>query len=306
MGIKIVHKDKVLPAGASSVTKSPGNSDASPFEALPWDSTSVTTTRPKTRRAKPDPVIVHPIFKDCADRVTDPTWKNIFNEASFGKLPKGFTYKDGYITHKIRNKIARIQISDDPDRAVNECISFFKEKAGIMSLEDHKKAKEDFEEYLLKSGSLLPTKWSEIRKKKVKDVLISTFITRLSKELGLTQQEKNDLRNKIYLGFILGCFGNEQVKLDNGYIRNIAGLDFDQETRSFRIDYSQAPKQIKKSRRTEKVSKQKNSFYTLWIKFLESLKKRVAKCNSLPTSPEEVGRQHEVTYVCDRDSSSST
>ena len=277
MPIKIVHKTKGILNETPITTNSPGNYAVSSLEMRPWASTSVTISRPKTRRAKPDPVVVNPIFKDCADLVTDLTWKTIFTEASFGKLPRGFTFKDGYITHKIRNKVIRIEITSDPEGAVNECLHFFKKKAGIMSQEDQKKAKEDFEDYLLKSGALCPQRWSEIRKKKIKDVLISTFIAKLGKEINLTPVEKADLKNKIYLGFILGCFTNDQVELDNGYITNIDGLDFNQETRSFYIDYSRAPKQLKKSRRVEKATKPKNSFYTLWIKFLESLEKRVIK-----------------------------
>ena len=302
MPIKIVHKTKGILNDVPVTTNSPGNYAVSSLEMRPWASTSVTISRPKTRRAKPDPVVVNPIFKECADMVTDQTWKTIFNEASFGKLPRGFTYKDGYITHKIRNKVTRIEISTDPEIAINECLHFFKEKAGIMSQEDQKKAKEDFEDYLLKSGALCPQRWSEIRKKKIKDVLISTFIAKLGKEIGLSSNEKADLRNKIYLGFILGCFGNDQVELDNGYIRNIAGLDFSQETRDFYIDYSRAPKQLKKSRRVEKATKPKNSFYTLWIKFLESLEKRVIKGNqpghsSAPSS--RITSRDEVTSPVD-------
>lgn len=284
MVLKIVHKSKGTFDDNSITTNSPGSYAVSSLEMRPWASTNVTVSRPKTRRAKPDPVVVNSIFKECADLTSDPTWKTIFQEASFGKMPRGFSFKDGYITHKIRNKISRIEVPSSSQVAFSECIRFFKDKAGIMSQEDQKRAKDEFEEYLLNNGSLHPMRWSEIRKKKVKDVLISTFIARFGKEIGLTQQEKADLRNKIYLGFILGCFGNDQVELENGYIRNIAGLDFEPETRIFQIDYSKAPKQLRKSRRTEKVTKPKNSFYTLWIRFLESLEKRAIKNTQTPVN----------------------
>ena len=313
MVLRIVHKTKGILNEIPVTTNSPGSYAVSSLEARPWASTSVSISRPKTRRAKPDPIVVNPIFKECANLITDPTWKTIFSEASLGKLPRGFTYKDGYITHKIRNKISRIEISTNPEVALDECLHFFKEKAGIMSQEDQKRAREDFEEYLLNSGALCPTRWSEIRKKKVKDVLISTFIAKIAKEIGLNQAEKDDLKNKIYLGFILGCFGNDQVELENGYITNIAGLDFNQDNRNFQIDYTRAPKQLKKSRRVEKASIPKNSFYTLWIKFLESLEKRVVKtghtvqANTSPSRVEEVTSRDDITSPNDdNDISDST
>lgn len=297
MGVKIVHRSKVVPAKNTNIV-SPGSYSVTSIESRPWASTNVSSSRPKTRRAKPTPAVINSIFKECAEIVDDPTWKSIFTEAAMGKLPRGFTYKDGYITHKIRNRTARLEVSSIPEVALEECLYFFREKAGIMSQEDQRKAKEEFEEFLLTSGALHPSKWSEIRKKKVKDVLISTFVAKISKELNLQEAQKVDLRNKIYTGFILGCFGNDQVELEKGYIRSIAGLDFNPETKTFYIDYARAPKQTKKSRRVEKTTRPKNSFYTLWVKYLETLEKRVAKtgCVTPPNSvvPKEKNSEHEI------------
>lgn len=268
---------KILVKKKAEVTDVTENHTLSGFDSRSWTTTNVTATRPKTRRAKPEPVVINDIFKECSQLVTDQTWKNIFNEASYGKLPRGFTFKDGHVTHKIRNKTSRIELNADPQRALQESLEFFKEKAGIMSQDDQKKAREEFEEFLLVSGSLYPTKWSEIRKKKVKEVLVSSYICKVAKELTLDQKEKEDLRNKIYLGFILGCFGNDNIELEEGYIKNIAGLNYDSSKKTFIINYKEAPKQSKKSRRPEKTTKPKTSFYTLWIKFLETLEKRVSK-----------------------------
>ena len=289
MPIKIVRKSR------EKDSPSPGKYATSSFsESKPWASTSVSASKPKTRRAKPAPVVVNPIFEECAKLATDPTWKIIFEEASFGKLPRGFTYKDGFITHKIRNKTSRVEISTDPHLALVECIDFFKTKAGIMSENDQRKAREEFEEYLIQSGSLVPQKWSEIRRKKVKDVLISTFISKLGHEISLKKKKKKDLHNKIYLGFILGCFGNDQVNLVDGYISSIGGLNFDEINRRFYIDYLQAPKQLKKSRHNDKSeTKAKNSFYLLWVKFLESLEKKASRANNTTPSVVSTPRYEE-------------
>ena len=278
MVVKIVVKKKV------DVTDVTENNSLASIDTRSWTSTNVTETRPKTRRAKAEQIVVNDIFRECSELTTDQTWRNIFNEASYGKLPRGFSFKDGHITHKIRNKTSRIELNSDPKRAIDEAREFFKEKAGIMSQDDLKKAKEEFEEFLLNSDSLYPSKWSEIRKKKVKDVLISSYICKVAKELNIDQKAKEDLRNKIYLGFILGCFGNDNIQLEEGYIKNITGIDYDNIKKVFNINYNKAPKQSKKSRRTEKAVKTKTSFYTLWIKFLETLEKRVSKSGISPES----------------------
>ena len=252
-----------------------------------WETTTVSISKPKTRRAKVEPVVINHIFKECADLIEDQTWKNIFNEASYGKFPRGFMYKDGFLIHRIKNKTCRIEINSQADVVLSECMAFFKLKGGIMSQNDQKKAREDFERHLIESGALYPTKWSEIKKKKIRDVLISTFVVRIAKEIDLNDEERKDLRNKIYLGMILGCFGNEQIELDKGYIASIAGLNFDETTRKFKIDYSRAPKQNKKSRVTEKASYPKSSFYSMWVKFLESLEKRAAKSGHTDTSSKD-------------------
>jgi hypothetical protein len=291
MSIKITLKSKNSRNVSTTSTRSPNSYTIPSFESRPWSSTSVTVSRPKTRRARPEPVIVNPIFKECAELTTDTMWKSIFNEAALGKLPRGFSFKNGYITHKIRNKVSRLEISDNPSVVLNECIDFFREKAGIMSQEDQKRAKESFEDYLLSTKELYPTKWSAIRKKKIKNALISTYMAKVGKDLHLNQEEKGDLKNTIYLGFILGCFGNNQVELKEGYIHEIIGLEFNEETRKFYIDYSRAPKQIKRSRRNEKEVKPKDSFYLFWLKFLNTLERKSMKGKSasskVPSSLDE-------------------
>jgi hypothetical protein len=289
MVVRIIHRKKDISWSetTSPNTNSPTNSTSFSTESKSWITTSVTASKPKTRRAKAEPIVVNAVFKACEDLTVDPTWKTIFSEAAYGKLPRGFTYKNGYLTHKIRNKISRLELSStDPQVVMEECMRFMKEKAGIMSQEDQRKAKEEFEEHLIQAGNLRPNQWSEIKKKKkIRNVLLSTFITQLSKEMALTQTEKEDLRNKIFLGLILGCFGNEQIEVKDGYITNIAGLVFDPATRHFSIDYSKAPKQLKKSRRSDKDKAvvPKTSFYLLWIKFLESLEHHVVKGGHQPT-----------------------
>lgn len=300
MGVKVIRKTAII-ASRDEPSISPGNYAVSNLETRPWIFTPVTVSRPKTRRAKPEQVIVNSIFKECAELTQDTTWKTIFNSASYGKLPKGFTFKDGFLTHKIRNKLSRVEISSNAAQAFEECTSFFKTKAGIMSEEDQKKAREEFEDFLLESGSLYPTRWTEVRKK-VRDVLISTFVGNVAKEVGLRPAEKADMKNKINLGLILGCFGNDQIVLENGYIKEIAGLEFDHTSRNFKIDHTKAPKQLKKSRRVEKEKLPKKSFYALWVKFLDTLEKRVTKTGHFaapltPSSNDCIGDEEDFTEL---------
>lgn len=240
-----------------------------------WLNTKVTTSKPKTRRGKVEKIIINPTFKDYANLTDDVTWKTILDDAAYNNFPRGFSYRNNYLTHKIRNKVSKIELSDNAEVATSECIKFFKEKGGIMSQDDQDKSRQDLEDYIDRRGNQLPSKWSEIRKGRIKEVLISAFISRLSKEMQLSSSEKDSLRNVISIGFILGCFTKNHIILTNGSIEGITGLKFDNEKRKFYIDYHLAPINLKVSKNGKAPPIPKQSFYAVWLKFISSLGRKI-------------------------------
>jgi len=267
-----------------------GNYAVATIKTRPWLSSQGSTSlnvvgSGKNRRSKNQPQIVNPIFEACAQKITDSFWVSVFSQAAIGKFPRGFMFKDNALTYKRGTKIQRIELSTDPSIAVIESMSFFTRTAGIMSSTDQERSRRELEDRLLESQSLHSCSWTEIKKKKVREMLIGTFIEDLVHKYGLSDREKINLKSMINLGFILGYFQNNNVHFEHGRIQSIAGLNYDEVTRKFSIDSSCVPRISKSSK--NKFSKTEEdsdglikdphivSFMTLWIRFLESLEKRI-------------------------------
>jgi hypothetical protein len=267
-----------------------GNYAVATIRTRPWLATPITTAGSgsgKARRSKNQPAILNPIFEQCTQHITDPFWISIFNQAAIGKFPRGFLFKDNSLTYKRGTKISRIDLSTDPVTAATELMTFFGRMAGIMSTADQARSRQELEDRLTEGVSLHTCTWADIKKKKVREMLIGSFVEDLVKQYELVDRERIQLRSMINLGFILGHFSSTNVQFSQGRIHGIAGLDFDATTRKFSINSSCQPRHSKSSKsrqsrsvkivdaETESVSSSGLvSFMVLWIKFLESLEKR--------------------------------
>ena len=67
--------------------------------------------------------------------------------------------------------------------------------------------------------------------------MIGTFVRRLTREHSLTEKESNLLQTIIAVGINLKIFNNETIRIDDGVIVSIDGLQFDVLTRSFQYDF---------------------------------------------------------------------
>lgn len=266
----------MVPENGTSVRA--GNYAVTTSKIRPWLSTPVTAAPAKSRRSKTSPIILNPLFEECANLTTDPYWTSIFHQAALGKFPRGFLYKDVYLTYKRGAKITRLEIPTVPVEALSACISFFTKTAGLMSTADQERARQEFEERMADTLSIHSCRWDQI-KKKVRDILIGTFVQEVAESLKLSENEENQLSTTIHLGFFLGYFQNKHVNYENGRIRSIGGLNQDPQTKIFSIDPSFVPKVAKSSKSKSQCKpddhpKDKQSFLFLWLKFLEKFEKK--------------------------------
>jgi hypothetical protein len=262
-----------------------GNYAVATIKTRPWLTTPITAPGSgKARRSKNSPAILNPIFEQCLTHLTDPFWISIFSQAAIGKFPRGFLFKDNSLTYKRGSKISRMDIPSDSSIAVSELMAFFTRTAGIMSTADQARSRQELEDRMMEGVSLHTCTWSDIKKKKVREMLIGTFVQDLVAQYQLLDSEKVQLRSMINLGFILGHFSSTNVQFSQGRIQAITGLEFDETTRKFSINAScqaRINKSSKSRRNVPEVDPDATvnlgyvSFMTLWIKFLESLEKRV-------------------------------
>ncbi len=273
---------KGLLSGGSSAHENPraGNYAVATAKTRPWLSTPIGVTTAKSRRSKAQTVIANPLFTECATLTTDPFWISIFTQAAIGKFPRGFSYKEGLLTYKRGVKISSIEVPPEAPLAKDACIAFFGKTAGILSDTDQERTRQEFDRRMHEKTSLKACSWSDIKKKKIRDILIGTFVQDISRIFELTDKEDAQLSTIVSIGFLLGYFQGKNVAFEDGRITAINGLMYDPNNRVFYIDPILTPKITKssKSKKTEEDDgkESKNvSFLNLWVKFLEHLEKKM-------------------------------
>ena len=287
----ILEMKGLLTAGSSSfpsfiplqgpTTENPraGNYAVATAKTRPWLSTPIGATTTKSRKSKAQVVISNPLFTECATLTTDPFWISIFTQAAIGKFPRGFSYKENILTYKRGVKISSIEVPTEATLAKDACIMFFGKMAGLLSESDQERTRHEYDQRMLEKVALKSCTWSDIKKKKIRDLLIGTFVQDISRIFELTDKEDDQLSTIVSIGFLLGHFQGKNVAFENGRITAIHGLMYDPNNRIFYLDASLVPKVTKssKSKKTDEEGKEgKNlSFLNLWVKFLDNLEKKM-------------------------------
>lgn len=253
-----------------------GNYAVATAKTRPWLSTPIGVTTTKSRKSKAQVVISNPLFTECATLTTDPFWVSIFTQAAIGKFPRGFSYKENILTYKRGVKTSSIEVPPEAHLAKDTCIMFFGKMAGILSESDQERTRQEYDRRMLEKVALKSCAWTDIKKKKIRDLLIGTFVQDISRIFELTDKEEDQLSTIVSIGFLLGYFQGKNVAFENGRITAIHGLMYDPNNRIFYLDSSLVPKVTKSSKSKKTDEEGKNlSFLNLWTKFLESLEKKM-------------------------------
>ena len=253
-----------------------GNYAVASARSRPWLDTPINQTQPKTRRTKAAPTVINPIFEECAHLTLDPYWISIFNQAAIGKFPRGFMYRDGYLTHKKGNRVQRLEVPIAAIEAYSACLSFFNKTAGMMSSSDIAKNQQEYDQRISNTKSIFDCTWSDIKNSEIRKFIFSDFTEELSKQYDLEPEERLQLSTAIHLGFYLGYFQDGNVDFREGKLHSIQGLHFDPQNRIFYVDPKLHPKALKTSKRKETTNRDKNSLLTQWNKYLEKHEKKQA------------------------------
>lgn len=238
--------------------------------------TALPDKKIKSRKIKMSPTIVNEIFHECSQLTDDEYWRDILVSMSYNKIPKGFIYKDGYITHKKGNKSQNVEVPESAIHALRVIIGFMRSTAGMRSAQDKARDKRIEEEALSEQPERT---WSEIKKIKrcLPDMYISNFIRWISKSLELTKIEMDQLKTLINLGILFGYIDDMHIKFE-GTIQSIDGLTFDDSSRTFYLNLPKIPMIKDKSKYKgyeESIGKKitRVSFIECWKEYIESLNK---------------------------------
>lgn len=242
--------------------------------ARPWMQDREKKNKSKNKAL---PIVVHEIFAKCAKITTDPFWIEKFNKAAFNKFNRGFSFRDGYLVYKKANREMKLHLSTTPEEAVIACISFYA-KAGVISPSDQTSQQDILYETLLEKRKKLTSSWATVSKrKKIRASLLANYINTLANKHNLTNREIGQLSEILHSGFILGYFPSKNITLEDERIIQIKGLIFDEEKRKFSVESNIVRHTSSRydSSTTEKHNNKDVNFFNLWIKYLDTLEKKL-------------------------------
>lgn len=216
-------------------------------------------------------LVLNEIFEKCSEMTNDKFWKTLFTDAARNKMPKGFFLNNKKITYRHGNKIHHCEIPKSPKTAYETLIAFFQNIGCMNSEQDIANNKKDEEENLPKSKKI--TKWSDLKKKNIKDHLIENFISKKIKEHNMNKEEETEFITTVNKGFLNNAF--KTIKIKDGEIESIEELLYDSDAnRYYFINNKQnrTKKNVVEEVYYPSHDKKRISLYRLWVNFIERRK----------------------------------
>lgn len=262
------------------------NSNVGTFAVTTFDFNHWKPTQPpanvKQRKTRSKKVVVHNIFEKCLEHITDPFWIEKITAASYNKFPRGFGYRDGVLFYKKGNKSQSLEIGNkNYFEAANATIEFMRTNGGIFSTLDkekstlmHSNRDAEYEEEELT--------WANTNKR-VHECLISNYVVFMKQQMGLTDNEKEHLRQTVNLGISNKFFTKDNIHITDKQIYLIDGLLWDDESRRFYIDPDLKPAAVRTYTRKRDAGQslicEKETipqFHSKWTKYIQSLHSKVS------------------------------
>lgn len=210
--------------------------------------------------------IIHPVFEECQNYTLDPYWKEKFSNFARNRFPTGVRYDPTHrnLILKLDNKKTEVVAlpEDDPTYCFQIVMKILRERLNMHSNRDLKSRKEEMTNASQKNVCDLDCEWKKIKPRHLKDQLMMDYIAELKQTHKLTPAEVKHLISVVQLGFQFKALSQDDVEFSDGVIKNIEGLEFDEETRKFIT-----PEYACSSKAAEKTSNA-DKFYSSLKKFL--------------------------------------
>jgi len=184
------------------------------------------------------PTVLYTIFQECADQTEDEYWKQVFDDCSRGKFPRGsgISHNAESVVFRTSTTVFHYKLTEDPIEVFEELKDLFRVKLGMISDIDHSNLDDEHQLLAVESEKSYSNNWKDIRKKKTKEAIQRNFVTKLAKKYSLTKTETMDLNKRIKLAFVLNQFAPTDVVYEGREIVEIKNLRY--EDGKFHIDHT--------------------------------------------------------------------
>lgn len=172
--------------------------------------------------------LLYPIFEECSNLITDEYWKSFYEDLSFGKTPKClYISNDTICTTNKKKSFTYSFVNKEANVIVKELHTLILENTNLCSNKDLKKKKLDIEitrKKIEKTNKI--TKFSMIKSKNIKDLLITNFVIDMKHKYNLSWAQSQLLLSIISTAFICKNLTSQDVVYENNKIKSIKGLKF--------------------------------------------------------------------------------
>jgi len=169
--------------------------------------------------------IIYPMFLECCQYAEDKFWEKIFEDLAYGIYPYGTYNNKGFLSCSYKGKEFSYKIErKDPKLMYEELYNLFRNRLGILSQKEKLKKRLDFhkvEENIKNSRQ----KWSDIRKKNIKDLLIERYVIQLKNKHSLNIKQTKYLLSLISLSILFKIIAPKDIIYENGEIKDIKGIE---------------------------------------------------------------------------------
>ena len=193
-----------------------------------FSNSSTNTTNGSVKRRGRNKQVVNKIFEECIEYTNDDFWKELLLDASKGRFPKGFMFKDSYLNFRKKQTSSpiRVLIPDDPISAVRVFMDFLKEHKNIYSDNDA--------EYMTYNNMITSSITENENSRPFDDsTMIFDYVELCTKLWKMNKRYSKSYHDTIVLGIKLGVITRNHVFYNDGAIMRIDGIEFDKDSDSF-------------------------------------------------------------------------
>jgi len=221
------------------------------------------------------------VFADAAYHTTSPYWKQMLLDASMGKFPSGYSFRDGVVTYRSKrgaSKQDKMVCPSDPTALAAVYTQFLKRTSGIMSENEQS----------VHSGmdAVVPTRWSQVRSATQRKQMLEAYVNERCTAVGLTSTKaRTAAMHTLLLGFCLGAFPAVHMSPD-GRIAGVDGFDYSEEARKF--VFKKPAARVRKAVTTDVVCDEEHTtsdatWIKPWVKLLRIIM-RLPDDSTLPSA----------------------
>jgi hypothetical protein len=209
--------------------------------------------------------LLYPIFLEVSKEEKDNFWKYIFEDLAFGICPYGTYINKGFLCCNFKGKEFNYKIDvNNIELSHKNVKNLLKTKLGLSSSQDKMILLQDFIKSENEMQDLMNMKWSFIKKKSIKDLLIENYMIKMKKEHHLSEKQVKSAFFYIQTGILFRFITSKDINYSNGVIENIDGIDFSENNISFTKNITEMESSVNKIKFLEK-----NTLSSLWYNLIQ-------------------------------------